>query len=110
MQSAEEVRELMVIYGAGFIAVFVLFALLHARALKRADALALSDRERFDTRSAAIRHCLSASVGVVSIGLALALPARLAGLAGFSYSLLGIVHTIWGRSVRRKRSRIATIA
>jgi hypothetical protein len=110
VQSAEEVRKLMVIYGAGFVAVFVLFALLHARALKQAATLGLSDSERFDTRSVAIRHCLSAGVGLVSIGLALLLPARLAGIAGFSYCLLGIVHTVWGRQVRRNRRRMAMIA
>jgi uncharacterized membrane protein len=103
VESAEEVRQLMLIYGIGFVAVFVLFGLLYLRALRQADVLALSAPERAATRSSLVEHALSASVGVLSILLALVLPDRLMGVSGLAYMLLGPVHTIRGSRQRRQQ-------
>jgi uncharacterized membrane protein len=103
-----QVRALMIIYGAGFVAVFILFTLLHFRALYRADALELTALERYDTRSLIAEHALSVGVGVLSIALAFLLPARLLGISGFAYALLGPVHAGYGAWNGRRRRRVAT--
>jgi hypothetical protein len=102
-----QVRALMIIYGAGFVAVFILFTLLHFRALYRADALELTALERYDTRSLIAEHALSVGVGVLSIALAFLLPARLLGISGFPYALLGPVHAGYGAWNGRRRRRVA---
>jgi uncharacterized membrane protein len=103
VESGDEVRQLMVIYGIGFVAVFVVFALLHLRALRLADDLGLSVAERFATRSNVVEHSLSASVGVLSVLLAFALPDRLIGMSGMTYMLLGPVHTFHASRWRRRQ-------
>jgi hypothetical protein len=110
VKSVEEVRQLMVIYGAGFVAVFVLFCAPSCSCVEAGGRAGPIGQRTIRHASVAIRNGLSASVGLVSIGLALLLPARLAGIAGFSYCLLGVVHTLCGRRVRRTRTRMATVA
>jgi hypothetical protein len=97
----DQVGELFVIYGAGFIAVFVILALMNLRALTLADKLQLNAEERLRTR-AEIARCLGiAAVGLVSIVLALAIPGGAAGLAGIAYSLIGAVEFVVGYRLGR---------
>jgi hypothetical protein len=103
VESAGEVRQLMLIYGIGFVSVFVVFVLLHARALQLSDVLALSASERLATRSSLVEHALSATVGILSILLALVLPDRVMGISGMAYMLLGPVHAIHGSRRRRQQ-------
>ena len=47
----------MLMFGAGYVAMFAVFALLHRHALRQcADALALDDVELLDTRFAIIEN------------------------------------------------------
>lgn len=87
---------LLVIYGVGFVAVFLVFALLHWRAYTVADHLGLDWSERQRVRIGIRTHLLSVAVGVLSIVLVLLLPSHLAGLAGFIYASLGPVHAFHG--------------
>lgn len=100
-----DVRTLFLIYDSGVIAVFLVLSLMYFLALRRRAALALNDLETFDTRSSLVQHLLAAGVGAVSIVLALTLPARLIGFAGFSYFLFGPVLGLHGfaRGARRRR-------
>jgi hypothetical protein len=102
VESAAEVRQLMLVYGIGFVAVFVVFVLLHLRALRLADVLGLSDTERLATYHNLAGHVLSASVGSVSILLALLLPDRLMGLSGLTYMLMGPLHAVHGARWHRQ--------
>jgi uncharacterized membrane protein len=107
LESAGEVRQLMLIYGIGFVAVFILFVLLHLRALTLGESLKLSDAERLATRHNLAAHALSASVGSLSVLLALVLPDRMMGLSGLTYMLMGPVHAVHGaRWHRGQRSRL----
>jgi uncharacterized membrane protein len=99
-------RTLFVVYGAGVIAVFSMFALLYAHALRRRDALELDRLELFDTRSSIARNLMAAAVGAVSILIALAVPERLSGLAGFTYFLFGPVFALHGSVAGARRRRI----
>jgi uncharacterized membrane protein len=98
-----DVSALMAIYGGGFIAVFALFALLHANALRQREALQLDARELYDTRTAILAHVISVSIGVLAVVLAFVLPGWLAGTSGFAYGLLGPAHAFHGSRRHRRR-------
>jgi len=96
-----EASVLMRIYAAGFVAVFLLFALMYARAYKVRSALKLNLVETLETRLAIQDNGIMAAVGVVSFLLAYKNP----GWAGWTYFLLGPVLTIHG-IVYGKRVRL----
>lgn len=100
-----DVGTLMAIYGFGYAAVFGLFALMYALAYRRRERLELNELEIFRTRHSLIDHCVMTGFGLASSVLALALPANLAGLAGWIYMFIGPYHTVAGRMFG-KRERV----
>jgi uncharacterized membrane protein len=93
---ADQVGTLFVIYGIGFIAVFVILALMNVRAYILRRELELNALEQLRTR-AEIARCLGvASVGLLSVVVAMILPGGTAGLAGFAYFLIGVVEFVVG--------------
>lgn len=103
----DEARTLFLVYGAGVIAVFGMFALLYAHALRRREDLALDRMETFRTRSSIGRNLLGAAVGATSIVVAVAVPDRMVGLAGYSYFLFGPAFGVHGALAGRRRGKIA---
>jgi uncharacterized membrane protein len=101
-----QARDLFVIYGAGVIAVFSMLALLYVHALRRRTMLGLDPVETFETRSSIARNLMAAGVGVVSILIALAVPQRLVGLAGYAYFLFGPVFALHGAMAGARRRRM----
>jgi uncharacterized membrane protein len=103
---ASQTPALMTIYGLGFAAVFAIFTLLNYHAYRKRQELELTATEQFDTRTAIHEAMISGGVALLSILIAHAVPPKAAGLAGFSYFLigpaLGIHGTLRGRH-RRKR-------
>lgn len=87
---------LFLIYSSGFLCIFLLFALLHAHALRHARELNLSPNEKTLTRLEICRSGLMAGVGLVSIVLSQALPIHLVGLSGYCYFLIAVVETWHG--------------
>jgi len=100
-----QLRELMVLYGVGFMSVYLLFAALYWNAWRQRLALALNSVELFLTRSSMIEYLAMASVGVLSIGIATLTPHGYSGVAGFSYILLWPVGQLHGRWERRRLKR-----
>lgn len=98
---------LLAIYGAGYLAVSLTFAILYAYAYRLREALALDRAEAIETRAGVERHLLMGGVGILSILVALFGGADHTVLAGLSYLLLGPVLTLHGiargRQVRRER-------
>ena len=101
-----EARTLFVVYGAGVIAVFSMLALLYVHAYRRRGPLGLDRLETFDTRSSITRNLLAAGVGAVSILVALAVPERMIGLAGYAYFLFGPVFGFHGAAAGARRRKI----
>jgi uncharacterized membrane protein len=98
----EDGSRLLGIYSAGFIAVFVLFALLHWHALAHAAELQLDRRELDVTRTSLRAYLWIAAIGVVSAVLALAAPGWMTPWAGMLYFLIGVVMWWqWSRFARR---------
>jgi uncharacterized membrane protein len=100
-----EGRTLLVVYGLGGTAVFVVFALLYRHAWRLRDELDLNPLERYDTRAGIVENLLTAAVPLLSVLLALVLPENLVGLAGWIYLAYGPVLT-WN-GIRDGRGRRA---
>ncbi len=102
IDSLREVRGLMVIYGAGFLAVFLLFFLLHLHAWRQRDALRLTPSEAFDARSSLGENAIMMGVAALSIGVVLI--GGDPGLAGAAYFLLGPLAAFHGMFRRRRKA------
>lgn len=98
-----ELANAAAIYSVGFIAIFVVFALLYRRALSRREQLGLSELEVFDARTNIAHHLISASVGVLSLAMASFAPLELAPIAPTAYCLMGPVHYGYGSISGKKR-------
>ena len=102
----EQVPTMLAVYGAGFAAVFVIFALLYLHAYRRRAALGLNELESHDTASSCQENALMSLVGMVSIALALTRNPRYMGLAGMSYWLIAPVLFLHGHLRGRRRKRL----
>ena len=105
INSIDQLRELFIIYGIGFIIVSVLLAMMSHHALKRGEDLRLNELERFDTRADIESWLLLAGVAAVSTLWAVFLPITRFALPGMAYALLGIVMPWHG--VRYGKARAA---
>jgi hypothetical protein len=101
----EQLPLLMVIYGAGFVAVQLVFFLLYLRAYARRDALGLEAHERSITREEMQGFVLAAGVGLASIIIAVLGGQDAASLAGYTYLLLIPLLTTNGYLMGRRRKR-----
>lgn len=102
----DEVPLLFLIYGAGFSAVNLIFAVLYIRAYRLRDDLGLSPWEQWVTRLSIIDHTSVMAIGFLSVGLAYLVPEPFTSpVAGFTYFLVGVEKFMvgWMRG-RRARS------
>lgn len=98
---------LMLIYSAGFVAVFLLFAVLYHHAYRKRSQLELTEEETAHTRESVQQALLAGSVGALSMAIAGFAGERGVPMAGFCYFLLGPVLGIHGAMAGRKRRRRA---
>jgi hypothetical protein len=99
----DDVTALMLVYGAGFVAIFAVFALLHVNAYRQRETLALDALAIYNTRTAIGSHLISVTVGAIAMLLAVVMPGWLSGASGFFYAVLGPAHGIYGsRRIRRR--------
>src|SRR5215204_6607887 len=106
MVRAGQVPTMLIVYGAGFAAVFAIFALLYLHAYRRRAALELNELESHDTVSSFQENGLMALVGVASLALALTRNPRYTTWAGMSYWLIGPVMYLHGYTRGRRRKRL----
>ena len=97
---------LLAVYGAGYAAVFIIFALLYWHAYRKRAALDLDELETHDTRSYMLENALMAGVGLLSIGLALSNNPISSLLAGLSYWLIGPIQYFHGSYRGKSRKRL----
>ncbi|MGZ4842837.1 MAG: TMEM175 family protein [Candidatus Angelobacter sp.] len=105
ISTSHELSLLWLIYSAGVIAVYGLFALLYHYAYRMRVKLELNEYETLSTRNAIIHFAGLAGVGVAVAIAALVLPATYVGYAGFLFCLNGV----WGwaaGSVLGKQQRV----
>ncbi|HKZ26491.1 MAG TPA: TMEM175 family protein [Rubrobacteraceae bacterium] len=96
---------LMVIFGAGFVAVQLVFALLYLRAYVLRDALGLDAYERSKTREEIQGFLLAMGVGLISIAIAVLGGEAAVSWAGYAYLLLVPVLKINGHLMDSRRRR-----
>lgn len=87
--SLEHARDGLVIVSLGYAAVFAMFALLYAHALRRREELDLDAHETKLTRFGAAQHWVHVSIGVLVAISASVLPLFWAPFSGFLYCLIG---------------------
>ena len=101
-----QVPTLFLIYGGGVIAIYLILAVMYRRALGKRQELALTPLEVFDTKTSIVMHVIAAAIGVLSCIIAVTVPLRLAGLAGYVYFLLGPAMAILGTRAGRRRRKL----
>jgi len=102
----QDIPTLMIIYGFGYSAVYLLFALLYLHAWSMRRQLELTPTELLDTRSMAYESFALMAIGLLSATFAyLSTPAR-AGLSGFIYMLIGPVITVFRSVHGNRRSKL----
>jgi hypothetical protein len=101
----QDIRILFVVYGAGYAAVFLTFALLYLHAWNKRRDLELTELEIMKTRHSMIDHFAMVVMGLISALLALTLPLRWVGLAGYFYFTIGVYFTVAG-SLYGRRERL----
>jgi hypothetical protein len=100
-----QLPRIFAIYGAGFVVLFTMFALLYLQAYRWRRELDLTPLDEFDVRQSIGEHLVSAGVGLVAIAVALFTPMPFPVLSGFTYFLMGPAHGAFGViSGRRRRA------
>jgi hypothetical protein len=103
-----QVPLLMEIYGAGFVAIFGVLALLYLHAYRKRADLALSPLEVFDTRESIQGTLLNMSVGLISLAIAAFGGPRASPWAGWCYALLGVFSSLHGAVMGKRRRALET--
>ncbi len=97
-------RPLMMIYSAGFVGLYIIFALLYRHAYQLRQYLELNAMEVYETRGVIQENLLM--IGIGSLGLLLAIINQ-PQLAGLSYMLIGPGQAFLGMRHGRGRRELA---
>lgn len=107
----EQLPELMYIYSAGYIIIYLLFFFMYLHACRKKEELELTAIEFFDTKTRMWAQLILVIVGILSVFTASVLPPERAGSAGFIYFLIGpvfsIYHSVRGRKRRKLQEEIS---
>ena len=106
VDNVDQVSVLMIVFGAGYIAVFGVFVFLYWHAYRRRSQLELNELEVFDTREDIQESALNVGIGTLSIALAATGRGRFASLAGMTYMLCPIILTLHGTLMGKRRRRL----
>jgi uncharacterized membrane protein len=108
IMNASDNTTLMIIYAAGYIAIYLLFSVMHIHALRKKTELELTPPEIFDTKTKIYKNLILIIIGIISVFVALILKPENAGLAGLVYFLIGPAFTIFF-SYRSKKKKLVII-
>jgi uncharacterized membrane protein len=96
---------LMSIYAIGYMVIYLLFYLMYRHAVKKAEKIELTARELYETKTAMYINMLNSGIGLLALIIAVLLPAKYAGLSGFTFFLIPFSYFFWfsyrGRKARR---------
>lgn len=104
IDTAQQVRELTLLYCAGFSSIYFLFAGMYANAWRQRQRLALTDLERRLTTIYFYEECGTALVGVIVAIIAMLLPPAESAFAAIAFMLIAVHQTAFGK-LRDKLSR-----
>jgi uncharacterized membrane protein len=103
---ASQLPLLMVIYGAGFVAVQAIFVIMYLRAYGLRTVLELDALELSVTREEIQGYLLTAAIGLLSMAIAVLGGPATVNLSGYAYLLILPVLAINGRVMGRRRNRL----
>jgi hypothetical protein len=103
----QQIPSLMVMYGLGLSAVYLVFVLLYIDAYRRRRDLQLDELETFITRRSIYDHAAMMIFGLLSSMLAVTLPLSLVGLSGMVYWLIPVYFTIGGVTLGKRQKLLA---
>jgi uncharacterized membrane protein len=106
LDSESQMGSLMLIFGVGYFAIFLVFVLLHFHAYRRREQLELNTLEQFDTISSIQESALNCAIALVSISLVWFGGYRYSGFAGMTYMLTGLVMAVHGFVMGSRRRLI----
>ena len=104
MLQSGQAELLMAVYGAGYLAVFILFSLLYFHALRKKDQLGLSEVEIYDTKTDICGNLIHAFVASASIVLTFLCQGGWPSWA--VYFLLGPLLTVHGSARGKGRRKL----
>lgn len=102
IRSMEEMKQLMQIYGLGFVALHAVLLTMHLHARRKRAQLHLDRLAEIELGGSIRRHAANMLVGVVSVCIA-RFTSDTGAIAGFSYFLIAPLLTINGRMTGRAR-------
>lgn len=105
-----DIPKLMVIYGAGYISIYLLFSFMYIHAFKKRDQLQLTATEIFDTKTKIYKNAILIVIGFLSVTIALLLEPMRAGLAGFAYFLIGPAFSVFFRYRNKRKKKLFVVA
>lgn len=103
----DQLASLMLIFNAGYFAVFAVFFFLFWHAYRKRRDLELNEMEIFDTRNSIQEMALNCGIALISTAIVLFGGPRYAGLAGLVYMLTGVAMGLNGTIMGRRRRRMA---
>lgn len=101
--SPAEVTQLMVLYGAGYAAVYLIFFFMYLRAWGQRGPLDLNKLERVMTVESMVDSGSNVLVGALCCAVAMLLPGERSGLSGLVFMLIGPLRTVRGFYFGKKR-------
>lgn len=104
MIRVEQVKPLLLIYGAGFVAIYLLFYLMYRNAAKRAAEIGLNPMEVFETNTVAGINLVCIFICLLAMSLTFLASTEMAGKTGFVYFLIPAGYFTW-YSYRGKKFR-----
>ena len=108
VSSWEQLQSLFIIYGAGWIVIFLLFAWLYQRAHATRDSLGLTPVEAYDAITYSRHYLGFVAAGILSILVALSGIGLGFGLPGMVYASIGFFAWLNHRSRDPGRDALAT--
>ena len=101
-----QMGSLMLIFGAGYFAVFAVFVLLHLHAYRKRQQLELTELEQFDTIHSMQESALNCGIALISICMVWFGGPQYSGWAGITYMLTGVVMGAHGFIMGSRRRRL----
>ena len=106
MIETSQIPLLLVVYGAGFVAIQLVLALMYLRAYSLRASLELDERELLVTREEIQGFLLNIAVGLLSMAIAVLGGIDAVAWAGYAHLLLFPLQTINGRVMASRRRKL----
>jgi uncharacterized membrane protein len=106
IENEHQMGSLMLIFGIGYLAISLVFILLHIHAYRKRAQLELNELERFDTIGSIQEAALNGGIALLSMSIVWIGGPRLSGLSGMAYMLTGVVMAAHGFMTGARRKKL----